>query len=244
MGVAALTVLLLISVFISNIIVKPLEENDLMQKQFVSDAGHELKTPISVISANSELLARQIGPNEWLDNIKYENERMGSLVIDLLDLSRAENPQSAMEPTDLSHLVLGELLAFESIAFENGMKIQSDIENCITVNSNRVQMSQLVHILLDNALRHSSGGSEIEVELKKHNRHAVLDVTNSGKAIPPDKMEHLFERFYRLDESRCGDGNHYGLGLAIAKAIVNRHGGTITVDCKDEKITFTVNLPL
>ncbi len=243
-GLIALAVLLLLSLLFSGTIVKPLEENDRLQKQFVSDAGHELKTPISVISANSELLSRQIGPNEWLDNIKYENERMGSLVIDLLELSRAENPESLMEPTDLSYLVLGELLPFESVAFEKGLEIKSDVEDGITVSGNRVQLSQLVHILLDNAVEHSKGGKEIDLTLKKANRHAVLEVVNSGDDIPPEKRERLFERFYRVDEARSGDDTHYGLGLAIAKAITERHGGSIGVSCSDGKITFTVNLPM
>ena len=230
--------------YIAYRIVKPLEENDQRQKQFVSDAGHELKTPISVISTNAELLSRQLGSNEWLDNIRYENERMGDLVTQLLDLSRAENAQVQMEELDLSRLVTGEALPFESVAYEHGLTIRSKIADGITLQGNRSQLSQLVSILLDNAIRHTDGGKEIELSLHRHGRHTVLAVENSGKEIPNEQQARLFERFYRLDEARSSEGNHYGLGLAIAKAIAEEHGGSISVACHDGKVIFTVSLPL
>ena len=225
-------------------IVKPLEDNDQQQKQFVSDAGHELKTPISVISTNAELLSRQLGSNEWLDNIRYENERMGALVTQLLDLSRAENVKMQMEELDLSRLVTGEALPFESVAFEHGLTIKSSIADGITLQGNRSQLSQLVSILLDNAIRHTDGGKEIGLSLRRHGHHAVLTVENRGKEIPAEQQARLFERFYRLDEARGSEGNHYGLGLAIAKAIAEEHGGKISVACRDEKVIFTVSFPL
>lgn len=230
--------------YIAYRIVKPLEDNDQRQKQFVSDAGHELKTPISVISTNAELLSRQLGSNEWLDNIRYENERMGDLVTQLLDLSRAENAKMQMEELDLSRLVTGEALPFESVAFEHGLTINSSIADGITLQGNRSQLSQLVSILLDNAIRHTDGGKEIGLSLRRHGRHAVLAVKNSGKEIPAEEQVRLFERFYRLDEARGSEGNHYGLGLAIAKAIAEEHGGNISVACRDEKVIFIVSFPL
>ena len=243
-GGIALIVLFFVAVFLSRRIIKPLEENDQRQKQFVSDAGHELKTPVSVIFTNAELLSRQLGTNEWLDNIRYENERMGDLVTQLLDLSRAENAQVQMEELDFSRLVTGEALPFESVAFENGMSLRSEIEEDITLQGNRTQLSQLISILLDNATRHTDGGNEIGLSLRKHGRHAVLAVENSGKEIPQEQQARLFERFYRLDEVRNSEGNHYGLGLAIAKAISEAHGGSIAVACRDGKVVFTVSLPL
>lgn len=243
-GGIALVVLFFVAVFLSGMIIKPLEGNDRRQKQFVSDAGHELKTPVSVISANAELLSRQLGANEWLDNIRYENERMGDLVTQLLDLSRAENAQVQTEELDLSRLVTGEALRFESVAFENGLSIRSKIDDSITFQGNRTQLSQLVSILLDNAVRHAEGGNEIGLSLHRQGRYAVLSVDNSGKEIPPDRQARLFERFYRLDEARGSEGNHYGLGLAIAKAISEAHGGSISVNCREGKVVFTVLLPL
>lgn len=243
-GGIALIVLFFVAVFLSRRIIMPLEENDRRQKQFVSDAGHELKTPVSVISTNAELLSRQLGANEWLDNIRYENERMGDLVTQLLDLSRAENAQVQMEELDFSRLVTGEALPFESVAFENGMSLRSEIEEDITLQGNRTQLSQLISILLDNAIGHADGGNVIGLSLCRHGRYAVLAVENSGKEIPQEQQARLFERFYRLDEVRNSEGNHYGLGLAIAKAIAEAHGGSISVECKNRKVKFTVSLPL
>ncbi|MBQ7994376.1 MAG: HAMP domain-containing histidine kinase [Solobacterium sp.] len=242
-GGIALCLLFLISQVLAKHIVKPLEENDQRQKQFVSDAGHELKTPVSVISTNAELLSRLLGSNEWLDNIRYENERMGDLVTQLLDLSRAESAQLQTEDLDLSRLVTGEVLPFESVAFEHHLTIQSSIADGIRIHGNRSQLSQLVSILLDNAIRHSDHGHEIGLTLLKDGKHIVLSVENNGKEIPADQQAHIFERFYRLDHARNSESSHYGLGLAIAKAICEAHGGTISVSCKDGKVLFTVVLP-
>ena len=242
-GGAAIAVLFFISLFLSKRIIRPLEENDRQQKQFVSDAGHELKTPVAVIGANAEMLSRELGDNEWLANIRYENERMGGLVKQLLDLSRAENTETPMEKVDLSRTVTGETLAFESLAFEQGKLIRSDIEEGIFVTGSQAQLAQLTSILLDNALRHSTG-SVIEISLKTQAHTALLCVVNEGNEIPPDQQAHLFDRFYRVDEARNSEGQHYGLGLSIAKAIAQKHGGDISVSCHDGKVRFTVSLPV
>ena len=242
-GGAAIVVLFIISFMIANRIVRPLEENDRKQKRFISDASHELKTPVAVISTNADLLAGEIGDNEWLANIRYENERMGALVKQLLDLSRAENAEVPMEQVDFSRLVTGETLAFEMLAFENGREIQSEIEDGIMLTGNRIQLTQLISVLLDNAIRHSTG-LDIRVSLKRDGHHAVLGVVNDGKEIPHEKMEHLFDRFYRVDEARNSDGQHYGLGLSIAKAVVEKHGGSIHVSCPEGKVLFTVSFPV
>ena len=239
-GGAAIVVLLIISFIIASRIVRPLEESDRKQRQFISDASHELKTPVAVISTNAELLAREIGKNEWLANIRYENERMGVLIKQLLDLSRTENAEVPMEQVDFSRLVAGETLAFETLAFENGKEIQSEIEDGITLTGNRIQMTQLISVLLDNAIRHSTG-AEIRVFLKRQGHHAVLNVVNE---VPREKMEHLFDRFYRVDEARNSDGQHYGLGLSIAKAVAEKHGGSIHVSCPEGKVLFAVSFPV
>ena len=137
-GGASIVILFFISLILSRRIIRPLEENDKQQKQFISDASHELKTPIAVISTNAELLSRELGENEWLANIQYENERMGDLVKQLLDLSRAENTETPMETVDLSRIVTGEVLAFESLAFDQGKTILSDIDEGITVQASRI----------------------------------------------------------------------------------------------------------
>ena len=241
-GGASIVLLFFISLFLSKRIIQPLEENDRQQKQFISDAGHELKTPVAVISTNAEMLARELGENEWLSNIQYENERMGDLVKQLLDLSRAENTEAPMETVDLSRLVTGEVLAFESLAFDQGKTIQSNIDDGISITGDQARLTQLTSILLDNSVRHSTG-SEIEVSLKREGHSVVLSVVNEGSEIPPDKLDRLFDRFYRVDEARSDEGNHYGLGLSIAKAVAEKHGGSISAACQDGKIRFSVSIP-
>ena len=242
-GGAAAVLLFFLSVFLARRIVAPLEENDRRQKQFVSDAGHELKTPVSVISANLDLLARQGKENEWISNIRYENERMGALVANLLDLSRAESAPAPKETLDLSRLVTGEALPLESVAFERGRVIRQQIEPDVTVEGNRTQLRQLVSILLDNAIRHAEGGEEILLTLRRERHTAILAVENDGPEIPAEARAHLFERFYRLDDARTGGEGHYGLGLAIARAITDAHRGTIGVECRGGRVLFTVTLP-
>ena len=242
-GGAAIIVLFFIALFLSGRIIRPLEENDRQQKRFISDASHELKTPVAVIDTNAELLAREIGENEWLANIRYENERMGGLVKQLLDLSRAENAEAPMEQVDFSRIVTGEALALETLAFDRGRVFRTDIEDGIFLTGNQTQLTQLVSILLDNAIRHATG-NEIEISLKHQGHHAVLSVINDGDEIPQEKQEHLFDRFYRVDEARNSEGHHYGLGLSIAKAVAEKHGGSISVSCQDGKVRFTVSIPV
>ncbi len=242
-GSAAILVMFFISLVLSKRIIRPLEENDQKQKQFISDASHELKTPVAVISTNAELLSREIGENEWLSNIRYENERMGGLVTQLLDLSRAENAEIPMEQVDFSRIVTGETLALEMLAFDRGRVFQSDVEDSVILTGNKTQLTQLVSILLDNAIRHAAG-NEIGISLKRQGHHAALSVINDGDEIPQDKLDHLFDRFYRVDEARNSEGQHYGLGLSIAKAVAEKHGGSINVSCRDGKVRFTTSIPM
>ena len=243
-GGVAIIALFFVAIYLARRIVKPLEESYQKQKQFISDAGHELKTPGSVVNANAELLSREIGENQWLANIQYENERMGKLVRQLLELARTENVTVQTEHLDFSRLVGGEALPFESVAFEKGLLLNCDIEHGLFVDGNGGQLKQLISILLDNAIRHGSDGKEIVLLLKKEHSTAKLSVINDGEAIPLEQQEHLFDRFYRVDSARNGEDKHYGLGLAIAKAIVTAHKGKINVLCHDGKVEFVARIPL
>ena len=242
-GGAAMIVLIVISIFISRRIVRPLEENDRRQKRFVSDAGHELKTPIAVISANSELLRREIGDSEWLGNIDYENERMSDLVKQLLTLSKAENGETAKETLDLSKLVSGEVLPFETLAFERGTAIESDIEPGLYIEGNANQLRQLVSIILDNALSHGTGDT-ISLSLRKERHNALLCVSNDANEMSDEELSHLFDRFRRGDEARSEGDSHYGLGLSIAQAVTAAHKGHIRAEYKNGKAIFKVSLPI
>lgn len=242
-GISSMIAMFFVSLILSKHIIRPLEENDRQQKQFISDASHELKTPVAVIGTNAEMLLREIGENEWLANIQYENERMSELIKQLLDLSHVENAEVSMEQIDYSRLITGETLAFESLAFDRGKILQTSIEEGVILTGNRAQLTQLSSILLDNAVRHSTG-SKIELSLSCHAHAAVLSVVNDSDEIPQQKLEHLFDRFYQVDEVRNSEGQHYGIGLSIAKAVAEKHSGSIGVSFQNGKISFTVTLPI
>ena len=243
-GCVALALFFFLSAFLAKKIVDPLEESYQKQKQFISDAGHELKTPVSVVSANADLLSREIGDNQWLSNIQYENQRMGMLVCQLLELARTDNVTPQMEHIDLSRLVAGEALPFESVAFEKGLTLHCNILPGIAVTGNSTQLKQLISILLDNAIRHSGSEGEVRLVLRKEHTNAVLSVINNGDEIPPQQRAQLFERFYRVDTARNGEDKHYGLGLAIAKGITDSHHGRIEVLCYDGLVEFRTELPV
>ena len=243
-GGVALLLFFFLSVFLARKIVNPLEESYRKQKQFISDAGHELKTPVSVVSANAELLSRELGDNKWLANIQYENERMGILVGQLLDLARTESMTPQMEHIDFSRLVAGEVLPFESVAFEKELVLNSSIAGNISVKGNSTQLKQIVSILLDNAIRYSKHKGEVYLSLTKEHGFAKLSVINRGDEISVEQCEKIFERFYRIDDVRNSKDKHYGLGLAIAKAIVSSHKGNIEVCCYDGFVEFKVKIPV
>lgn len=243
-GGLAILALFFLAAYLAKRIVEPLEISYQKQKQFISDAGHELKTPVSVVNANAELLSRELGPNQWLANIQYENERMGMLVGQLLELARTENVMPVMEAVDFSRLVGGEALPFESVVFEKGLSLRYEIARQIRVQGNSSQLKQLTSILLDNAIRHSRPGGEILLTLENRRSHACLTVVNEGDEIPDGQKKQIFERFYRADPARNSESQHYGLGLAIAKAIVAAHHGKIDVRCFDGKVAFAAQIPL
>ena len=169
---------------------------------------------------------------------------MGELVHQLLELARAESATPAMNRLIFSRLVTGCTLPFECIAFENEQDLQLSIQEEIHVYGNEEQLSNVVSILLDNALTYSLKKKAILVSLKSDHHVAVLSVINEGEAIPEDQCSALFDRFYRLDSCRNGSSGHYGLGLAIVKAIITSHNGKIAVNCRDNQVIFTVTLPI
>lgn len=166
---------------------------------------------------------------------------MDDLVKQLLHLSRAENAEVVMEKVDLSRIVTGEVLAFESLAFEQGKVLQYDVKENIQITGNQSQLTQLTSILIDNAIRHATG-YEIDLELSQQGHTVILSVENEGKTISLEDQQHLFDRFYQVDKVRNSEGHHYGLGLSIAKAITQNHGGNIEVSCHNNKIIFKVTL--
>ena len=245
-GAAALLVLFGLSWLLSGFVTRPVARTWQNQQQFLSDASHELKTPLTVILSSADLLKTSAQPEQrqYVDNISVESRRMKALVEDMLTLSRTESGRAApFAPLDLSDLVTDAALRFEPVAFEAGHPLQYDIQNGASLSGDRQQLDQLLDILLDNAVKYAAKGAPIRLTLDISGKNAVLAVENPGDPIPPDKLPHLFDRFYRVDDARTGAGG-FGLGLAIAQQIVRRHKGTITAASDARATRFTVTLPL
>lgn len=237
-------IIIILTVEITRWIIKPVIESFNKQKQFVADASHELKTPIAVIMSNAEALEKEPEENKWLNNIKSEADRMNELVTSLLDLAKLEEgkDKEVQQEENLSKIVEMSVLTFESLMYENKIKLQYDIQKDIKAKCNSSQMKQLVAILIDNAIKHSEADGEINIVLKKQKNDVLMTVSNKGKEIPKEIQEKIFERFYRADESRNRDTNRYGLGLAIAKNMVENHNGKISVESEKGITTFKVVL--
>ena len=215
------------------------------QKQFIADASHELKTPLAVILASSEALENDY-QEKWIDNIKSEAERMSRLITNLLNLARIENVKDKVtfSKNDLSKIVKNSTLTFEGLIYEKKIELEVNIEKDISLNCDSDEIKQLVGILLDNAIKHSIESGKIIVSLRKEKNNIIFEVKNKGQAIPKEEQQKIFERFYRADEARNRDDNRYGLGLAIAKGIVEKHEGSISASSENGFTTFKINFKI
>ena len=247
---AALILLLGVSILLSRWATAPVEKAWRQQRQFLSDASHELKTPLTVILSNAELLEAapmDQRPARWRDNILSEAKQMKVLVEQMLTLARADNnpmpSASAMEAVSLSDLATDCALAFEPVAFEAGKPLEYEIAPDLTVTGDRDKLRRLISILLDNAIKYGADGGTIRLKLQKSDRHAQLVVSNPGEPIPQDKLPHLFERFYRADDSR-GEKSGFGLGLSIAATVAQEHKASLRAesDWDSTRFLFTISL--
>lgn len=241
-----LSVLLLL-LALSRRIVRPVAESYEKQKQFITDAGHELKTPMTIISADADLAEMECGENQWLADIRRQARRLTGLTNDLIYLSRMEEEQPRLQRIDFPLSDVAEEMAqsFQALAKSQEKEFFLHIQPMLSFTGDEKAIRQLLSILLDNALKYSSAAGKLELRLEKKGRNVLLAVSNTlSQPMDPDKLPHLFDRFYRTDQSRSSQTGGYGLGLAIARSIVVAHKGKIRAESPDgQTLTFTVHLP-
>lgn len=246
-GLISVIFFFIVSLFLAKWLVKPVKITLEKQKQFISDASHELKTPLAVISTNTDVLEAEIGDNKWLGYIRSESLRMSELVNELLCLARLDDRSGHalnFAETDLSNLVLQTALPFESVLFEMGKIYNVEVQPDVKARVDESSIKHVLTILIDNAVKYSEENGKITVKLYTHSGKKIIEVHNTGEGVPKDKLGKIFERFYREDEARNRKTGGYGLGLAIAKASVEAHGGKISAKGEyGSWICFTVTLP-
>lgn len=247
-ALASLLLLLGVSILLSHWATRPVEKAWKRQRQFLSDASHELKTPLTVILSNAELLEQAALPDKparWTDNILSEAGRMRSLVEEMLTLARADNMvrTAILTEVSLSDIAADCALAFEPVAFEAGKFLDYTLAESVSVLGDTEKLRQLISVLLDNAIKYGADGGTITLSLQKTDRQAKLTVSNPGDPIPPEQLDHLFERFYRADASR-GEKSGFGLGLPIAQTIAAEHKGALKAESDDVSTRFIYTMPL
>lgn len=249
-GLLSLLLLAGASFLLSLRVTRPVERAWRQQRQFFSDASHELKTPLTVILSNAEMLETSDLPerkSRWRDNILSESRQMRKLVEEMLTLSRTEDAQRkpTVADVDLSDLSEDCALAFEPVAFEAGKPLSWDVTPGLTVSGDGEKLRRLLSILLDNAAKYGAPGEGIVLSLRAERSQAILSVANGsgGHPIPPEELPRLFERFYRADASR-GEQSGFGLGLPIAQAIAKEHHGALRAESDEKTTRFTFTLPL
>lgn len=246
-SVVGFLLVLLLLIFLSGRIVRPFIENYEKQKRFITDAGHELKTPLTIINADTEILQMDLGENEWLTDIQHQTKRLADLTNDLILLSRMEETQTSLQMLEfpLSDMVEETAMAFQTVAKTQGKTLEYHIQPLVSMCGDEKSLRKLISILLDNAVKYAGEEGRISCTLEKQKKYILLSVWNTTDVILKKDTEHLFDRFYRTDQSRNSKTGGYGLGLSIALAIVHAHKGKITATTQDEtSLCITVTLPL
>ena len=236
-------------VFFSGKIMRPVSESYEKQRRFITDAGHELKTPLAIIHADVDVLSMEMGEkNEWLDDIRMQANRLAGLTNDLTYLSRMEEEEKKLQMLEFafSDVVTETVSSFAALAKMQNKTLQCSVPPMMSLTGNEKAIRQLVSILMDNAIKYSPENGLIAVEAKKQNRHIVLTFFNTtGSPIPKEKLDLIFERFYRIDSSRSTMTGGYGIGLSVAKAIVKAHNGKIgATTAGDSSLKINVILPV
>lgn len=250
-GLIALGAFFLVSIFFSRWALNPVEKTWNQQQRFIADASHELKTPLTVILANTAILKSHSNDtlksqSQWVESTESEAKRMQELVNDMLELARPANSKAAKRERsdiDMSDLVENIALQFESVAFEKGVSIECGIKPGLHIQGNEKRLQRLTSTLIDNACKYARENSTVTVRLTGNLRDAVLSVHNEGQVIAPEDLPHVFDRFYRGDKARSSETGGFGLGLAIARDVAQEHDGDIVVESSHANgTTFTATL--
>ena len=245
-SLACIAIVFLLLVFLSRRVVRPFAENLEKQRRFVTDASHELKTPLAIISANTGLLEASLGENRWLASTQVQVSRLDRLIGHLVELARTEEAltEEELQPVDLSGAVTGQMEDYRLLAQTSGKELESDVAPGVTVRGAADNLKRLCTLLLDNAVKYCDSGGTIRLTLAQRGRWAVLSIANPCAGLDPAQLPRLFDRFYRADASRSRDTGGYGIGLSTARAIVGRHRGRLTAKSEDGLVVFTARLPL
>ena len=243
--VSLLIIFIMMMIFAANIIA-PIAESYEKQKRFITDAGHDIKTPITIIDADREILEMDIGENEWLDDIRRQTKRLTKLTNDLIYLSRMEEGTDLKELSSfsISTVCLEEADSFSAVAKTKNLEIVTDIEDKIDINGSEEDVRKLLAILLDNAVKYAKADSEIGIKLRKHGKMASFTVSNTAENMTQSQTKKMFDRFYRADAARGSEGG-FGIGLAMAQAIAVSHNGKISAELSENQIlSITVSFPV
>lgn len=235
----------IISYYLSRWMIKPSEKAIKNQKIFVANISHDLKTPITIIRANADLIENEVKNKKSIKYIQQETEKLNHLVNEMLTLTRIDNTISKenFKSFNFGDSLFDVVLPFESIAYEKGIRFNINIDEVTDYFGDENNIQKLAEILIDNAMSYTAKGGIVDVDAYENSKAVTLSVTNTGEPISDEKKVEIFDRFYRESKSRERTGNHYGLGLSIANTIVKKHNGKITVESKNGKNTFTVTLP-
>ena len=243
-AVICLVVVFLLVMLLAKRAVAPYMRNLEMQKQFITNAGHELKTPLTAISTSADVLAMEHRDDEWVQNIQVQSGRLSKLIANLITLSHLDEERPSLEKSEfsLSDALWETVDSFIPLIRARGKTYSQSIEDGLTVTSNCAAVQQMVSILLDNAVKHSPPGSEISLISFRKGRRIVITVSNTCEELDPSELKHLFDRFYRVDKSHSETANGSGIGLSIAKATAETLGGKIRVEMSGDIIRFQITL--
>lgn len=236
---------LILVIFCSRKAIRPVIESMEKQKQFITDAGHELKTPIAIISANTEVIEMCEGESEWTESIHHQIERLNSLVTQLLTIAKMEEGGGELElkTWNASETIVDAVTSFEAPAVTKQIALQSDIAEEVQIEGDAARIHQLVSILVDNAVKYTPEGGKIHIFWRKNGKKAEFSVQNTCDTLPEGDLNRLFDRFYRADASRARESGGYGIGLSVAAAIVKAHKGKITAERTRDGICFKAVFP-